>query len=694
MNFKNGIYSVPEGIRYLGDWEDFKLSNFPNYCIIDKELPGCGFTEYCMSSDENVILCSPRKMLLENKWKQHKKTTFLVRNKMDKDPSVDKDISKVVSGNSIKLTDDEKILTEEELEEKNRKNNEIYIEIKNSFKSYLSDCYMNYRPFKILVTYDSYHIIKDILREEGILDNYNNKIYTVIDEFQSILHDARFKSNTEMSFIDHLKDSPTSIFVSATPILKEYIQELEMFKNLPYIELDWFSLDKTRVIKPDLNVLTMRSINSKAEEIIQSYLSNDFETITVLRNGKPEIVVSHEAVLYVNSVNHIINIIKNNNLQPYQVNILCSNTEDNLKKIQNRLGKKFSIGEVPLEGEPNKMFTFCTRTVYLGADFHSDNARTFIFSDSNSDCLAVDISEDLPQILGRQRDEINPWKNSANFYYKTTADYNKMSLEDFMEKIRKKEKETESLLRSFDNALDIDKQTLAKKYQTAVKSTNYKDDYVAVNIVIDEMGNKFFKPDINELVRVNEIRAFRIQQIDYKDRFTVFNKLRSEKITQDDIINRQVTEFFSIYEQKTKAIDKLRLLCENDYQKEVIDLILLQLSDSDIIKSYYLALGPQRLYELGYNLSLIKKELGIITFSPEILYEKIYSEFHEGDKLALSAIKDKLTALYVSINYQKTPKAIDIQNYFEVKEISLFDKKDDGSRKRIKAYELLTKRLK
>ena len=467
-----------------------------------------------------------------------------------------------------------------------------------------------------------------------------------------------------------------------------------MFKNLPYIELDWFSLDKTRVIKPDLNVLTMRSINSKAEEIIQSYLSNDFETITVLRNGKPETVVSHEAVLYVNSVNHIINIIKNNNLQPYQVNILCSNTEDNLKKIQNRLGKKFSIGEVPLEGEPNKMFTFCTRTVYLGADFHSDNARTFIFSDSNSDCLAVDISEDLPQILGRQRDEINPWKNSANFYYKTTADYNKMSLEDFMEKIRKKEKETESLLRSFDNALDIDKQTLAKKYQTAVKSTNYKDDYVAVNIVIDEMGNKFFKPDINELVRVNEIRAFRIQQIDYKDRFTVFNKLKSEKITQDDIINKQVTEFFSIYEQKTKAIDKLRLLCENNYQKEVIDLILLQLSDSDIIKSYYLALGPQRLYELGYNLSLIKKELGIITFSPEILYEKIYSEFHEGDKLALSVIKDKLTALYVSINYQKTPKAIDIQNYFEVKEISLFDKKDDGSRKRIKAYELLTKRLK
>lgn len=61
------------------------------------------------------------------------------------------------------------------------------------------------------------------------------------------------------------------------------------------------------------------------------------------------------------------------------------------------------------------MFTFCTRTVYLGADFYSLCARSFIFSDSNIDSLAVDISEDLPQILGRQRLFDNPWKNSATF---------------------------------------------------------------------------------------------------------------------------------------------------------------------------------------------------------------------------------------------------------------------------------------
>lgn len=64
------------------------------------------------------------------------------------------------------------------------------------------------------------------------------------------------------------------------------------------------------------------------------------------------------------------------------------------------------------------MFTLCTRTVYLGADFYSTCARSFIFSDANIDCLSVDISLDLPQILGRQRLDCNPWKNCAELYYK------------------------------------------------------------------------------------------------------------------------------------------------------------------------------------------------------------------------------------------------------------------------------------
>ena len=76
------------------------------------------------------------------------------------------------------------------------------------------------------------------------------------------------------------------------------------------------------------------------------------------------------------------------------------------------------------------MFTLCTRTVYLGADFYSTNARTFIFSDANVDSLTVDITLDLPQILGRQRLDENPWKNRADLYYKTINKDNKITKQE------------------------------------------------------------------------------------------------------------------------------------------------------------------------------------------------------------------------------------------------------------------------
>ena len=41
---------VPRGIRYIGEWENFRFNNFPGKCIINKQLPGCGFTEYCIRS--------------------------------------------------------------------------------------------------------------------------------------------------------------------------------------------------------------------------------------------------------------------------------------------------------------------------------------------------------------------------------------------------------------------------------------------------------------------------------------------------------------------------------------------------------------------------------------------------------------------------------------------------------------------
>ncbi|MBR2246816.1 MAG: hypothetical protein IJ880_07330, partial [Bacilli bacterium] len=143
------------------------------------------------------------------------------------------------------------------------------------------------------------------------------------------------------------------------------------------------------------------------------------------------------------------------------------------------------------------MFTFCTRTVYLGADFYSTNARTFIISDANTETLAVDISLDLPQILGRQRLEENPWKNSAEFYYKPLVESKKrgMTKKIFLERIEKKVAQTDALLRSIENSKgDIEaQQAQAENCLKLAKLLNYRDDYISVNRV--PTGEKELLPD-------------------------------------------------------------------------------------------------------------------------------------------------------------------------------------------------------
>ena len=571
---------VPKGIRFLGNWDEFKFSNFAPKCIIDKQSPGCGFTEYCINGPENVILCSPRKLLLKNKYDQHKDDVYLVVNEMEKDLEVDDDISKPKKERPVFIpekTEEEKKL-EKEQEEKS--NQEIYTRIYNEIENYKNRRFSQFKPVKILVTYDSFHVVEDILIKLGLFD----KFYIVIDEFQSILHDSRFKSTTEIKFLEKIKQSHSALFVSATPMLDKYMKMLPWFDSLPYYQLDWKTEDPTRIIKPDLNVSLMTSINSKASEIIQSYLNGNFESIVVMKNDKPTVITSSEAVLYVNSVNTIVNIVKNNGLKPEQVNILCAKTDKNESKIRRRLGKKFSIGEIPLKEEPNKMFTICTRTVYLGADFYSKCARSFIFSDSNSDCLAVDVSEDLPQILGRQRDEDNPWKNAANFYYKTTADYRKMDQNDFNDKIKEKTEKTESLLRTYQKTDVNDKHNLADIYEKLAKAFNYKDDYIAVNntLIYDNGIKKYEKvPVLNDLVKVNEMRAFYIQQFDYKDRFSLFAAIDEKIESTDKLYTEEVEEFMNQLESITVFSEKLRFLCESNLSKESMEFVLSQVPDSD-----------------------------------------------------------------------------------------------------------------
>jgi archaellum component FlaC len=166
-----------------------------------------------------------------------------------------------------------------------------------------------------------------------------------------------------------------------------------------------------------------------------------------------------------------------------------------------KLGAGFEklIGEpIPLKGQPRKMFTFCTRTVYLGADFYSDNARTFILSDANIDSLAVDISLDLPQILGRQRLNENPWRNRGEFYYKING--KEIPREEFDDKVRKKDETTAKKLENFQQVPHKDVQI--SDFEKVIKLENYKDDYVVLKRELKKL-DRHIPPLVNSYMNVS-----------------------------------------------------------------------------------------------------------------------------------------------------------------------------------------------
>jgi hypothetical protein len=577
------------------------------------------------------------------------------------------------------------------------------------------EMYRGDEPFKILVTYDSFRHVRDALEhfydnENDHLGSFENRLgefQIVVDEFQSIFIDSRFKSDTEIELLDNLKGLQKVCYVSATPMLDKYLERLDEFKDLPYYQFDWKTEDPGRVKKPKLEIrFVTTSLNKSVNTVIQSYKDGRFDTRIDPDTGK--FIESKEVVLFLNSVSGICQAIRSNNLHLEDVNVICAQTTPNeskvraafndvLKKEAERAKKKVVtwkkedgvIGKIPVKGEKHKMFTFCTRTVYLGADFYSTCARTFIFSDSNIACLAVDISMDLEQILGRQRLDTNPWKNCATMYVKCTNLKHKTTKEEFDEYLEKKTKKSERLLSSYYKVDEEEKWDLAETYQTVAKVHHYRDNYVAVTRIINQKTKTVvkLKPVFNKLVLITEERAFELQQEDYADRFSVFTATQTEGMDSiEDEVNQKIEEFNKIKTVK----DKLKFLINfaSSSSKENLENFLELVPGK--YKDYYTIVGPEIITACSYAESEIKKRWMETVSNSEIkdnVISKIYYTFKVGEKYTNKSIKEKLSILYKDLEYKKTAKATDLEIYYIVKAIKL---QEDG--KWVNGLELIGKR--
>ena len=613
--------NVPDGIKYLSEWKElWNLLPMNQHYILNKRICGCGATEAYIGSDRKVILASPRKQLLYNKYSQHLSDNLHLYR---------------YQGNREKY-----------FESKSYSEKDVF-----AFNDELSK-YIKSGGKKILTTYDSLRKIKEVLVADGEdLDKWT----VVVDEFQAMFYDCQFKPTTEYEFGQILGAFSTVVYLSATPFLESYLDMTRQFKDMTFYELLWpesmMQIPKVEVIK------SKKSVFKLCSELTGKYREGKGNSTVV--DGKE--FVAKEAVFYINDVSVIKNIIKKNGLKVDEVNIICSSKSENIKKLNElsrEVGEKFMIGDIPGKGEPHKMFTFCTSTVYIGADFYSTNAYSYIFANPLVKSMTVDVSVDLQQIIGRQRLDTNPFRNTATLYFNTRK--SKVTEEELENSIKEKKDKTKKQIDNFNAVPNKDEQL--QMMENTIRQQGHKEHYCCI---IKDADNNVRIVE-NEILEISERRAWEVTNRIYNNDFSMYRALRVGAVVtkssgSDD---PEVQRIFKEWNLDNQFPRKARLYCDlyDNFPELLEDCTFIE----GKYKKYHDALGKEGFEALCWREDYIRQAIEPTPFDKlpkDQIAVKLIDALKTDKTYTKSEVKDLLQGIYKELNIAGKPSASDISEY-------------------------------
>ena len=626
--------NVPEGIRYLSDWHDLWNTLLPEgqHYILNKRICGCGATEAYLRSGRKVILASPRKHLLYNKYSQHLSDNLhLYRYLGDKKRYFEN------TGNTEK-----DIL---------------------AFNDELGR-YVQSGGRKILTTYDSLGKIVEVLLNSG---ECLQEWIVVVDEFQSIFCDCQYKATTEYEFSMILGMFSTVVYLSATPFLESYLDMTGQFGGLTVYELLW-PANMTQI--PEVEVIRSRkSVACLCARLVDDYRKGNGKAIMV-DGGK---FIAGEAVFYINSISEIKKIILENNIRPEEANIICSSKPENIRKLDElsqKTGMKFRIGDIPQRGEPHKMFTFCTSTVYIGADFYSTNAYSYIFANPRISSMTVDVSVDLQQIIGRQRLEENPFRNSATLYFNTKE--SRVDRQTLEEAVREKKEKTQRQIKNY--AVVPYKNEMLQMMEDTIRKYGHKEHYCC--IVRDSNGRVCVIE--NEILEIADRRAWEVTNMIYNNDFSMYRALKAGvNVTKaTDSNNPEIQRIFREWNMDNRFDRKARMYCDLHENTPLL------LEECNFIerkyKDYYDALGREGFESSYWREDYIKQALAPVPMKllpRNEIAGRLMNVLKVGGEYTRSEVKEILRGIYHDLGIQGKPSASDITGYLICEEKTIRTKR-------------------
>lgn len=290
----------------------------------------------------------------------------------------------------------------------------------------------------------------------------------------------------------------------------------------------------------------------------------------------------------------------------------------------------------------------------------------------------------LSQIVGRQRNKSNPFKNNIVIFYKTLQGENIEDIISFEEKQKQRRESTNRLLKAFSSQDELTKNDLLKKFKDSIELSNYSDDFISIS-------KKTGEPVYNSFIEIANERAWEVAQVDYQDKITVTKSIQKQGYVSSEYYDKEdkiVNEFLTNYFYTTNIFeDKMKLYCEfmDKYKNNlyIFNIIIHKIDPK--FKTYYDLFGTSGCRSVGYEESSLKNKISDNIKSPNIK-DRLISYFKIKSKYTLKDIKYTLGIIYNDLGISKTPKASDLESYFDVSEIKITDK---TTGKRSKGYLIL-----
>lgn len=508
---------------------------------------------------------------------------------------------------------------------------------------------------KIMVTYDSMPRLAKLITDKS-------DWRVVVDEYQYLLIDSGFRSDKAIALLNAVSEFDYVTYLSATPIADKYIQKMEQFNDVPYTELIWGDrvgrIDVERIVSP-------KPINN-AIEIVRNYQNGVFPT-----EGD---AISKECVIFLNSVTNITNIVRQTKLPHEDVNIIVADTEEN-RKLVRQIDEGFDIGSIPLEGEPHKMFTFCTSTAFAGCDFYSTCASTFVISDNKKVHTSIDIATELVQIAGRQRLACNPFRKTIVFIY--NVDIGEGNADVYKEAIEQKLRKSEGLAEWKNSAPEDFKKDVIKETSEMQNIKKYSESYVRY----DEKSDCF---TVNRWAYLNELFAYDVQHENYQ------NSIIVKKQLEESGFDMKKEERQSDYKEQLKCIltkegfaDRMKRYCELRQLKQtnpyyIADEIMERQYEG--LKLYYDRLGFERIRALGFKEKDLKNELERC-YRENDIKRKFREVFAVGERMLTEDIKRIMTEIYADYGISKKGVATQLERDYGIRLKPIKIAMPDGSRK-------------